>query len=280
MSHIRWENLMETERRQFEAMGETDRFVYFLLLQYGSPYGWGNENPAASDCSGAVCMALYAATGLLVRTTADDLLRRVFTKANPRAGDIRAVFYLTKNGRKHGDRLVAAGTATHIAGFVDDGVILNSQQPTARLRRASDVSDWYARNGHEVVVRGLDRAALERLADAGAVWGLDAEFHRYFNVGGADAGNESGIVAGDADGGNPGQGESGMAALSGLTGGGDVCPNCSNLRTGGGIGNILANTFQAGSINREGIKSEIVRMATRAVVRLLKRKIKGRGSRR
>jgi len=280
MSHIRWENLMETERRQFEAMDESDRFIYFLLLQYGSPYGWGNENPGASDCSGAVCMALYAATGLLVRTTADDLLRRVFTVANPRAGDIRAVFYLTKNGRSHGDRLVAAGTATHIAGFVDDGVILNSQQPAARLRRVSDVSDWYLRNGHEVVVRGLDRAALERLANAGAVWGLDAEFHRYFNVGGVDGDNDTGIVAGDADGGNYGQGESGAVALPGLTGGREVCPNCPNLRPGGGIGNMLANTFPANSLNRESIQSEIVRMAVRAVVQIVKRKIKRMGNRR
>ena len=286
MSHIRWENLMETERRQFEGMNESERFIYFLLLQYGSPYGWGNENPGASDCSGAVCMALYAATGLLIRTTADDLLRRIFTVANPRAGDIRAVFCLTENGRSHGDRLVAAGTATHIAGFVDDGVILNSQQPAARLRRVSDVSDWYLRNGHEVVVRGLDRAALERLANAGAVWGLDAEFHRYFNVGGADAGgNDAGIVAGDADGGNYGQGESGAVALPGLTGGRGICPNCPNIRTGGGgmgigmgIKTALVNSITPNGINRENLKAEVMRMAVRAVARIVKRKIKGRGN--
>jgi murein DD-endopeptidase len=89
---IKWNSLMENERRQFEKMSEHDKFVYFLLLQFGSPYGWGKESPAASDCSGAVCMALFAATGLLIRTTADDLLKRVFTKVNPRQGDIRAVY--------------------------------------------------------------------------------------------------------------------------------------------------------------------------------------------
>ena len=101
---IRWNSLMENERRQFERMSEADRFAYFLLLQFGSPYGWGNENPERSDCSGAVCMALFAATGFLLRTTEDDLLKRVFTKINPRAGDIRAVFYITKKSQKHGDR--------------------------------------------------------------------------------------------------------------------------------------------------------------------------------
>ena len=179
---IKWDRLIHNEKRQFERMNEADRFVYFLLLQYGSPYSWGNENPEASDCSGAVCMALYAATGLLIRTTADDLLQRVFTRANPKAGDIRAVFYITKKNQKHGDRTVPAGTAVHVAGFVDDGVILNSQEPCARVRRINDISDWYQRNGHEVVIRGLDREALARLANEGKTkYGVDPEFFDYFD---------------------------------------------------------------------------------------------------
>ena len=181
---IKWENLMANEKKQFGKMNEFEKFVYFLLLQFGSPYGWGNENPETSDCSGAVCMALYAATGLLVRTTADDLYKRFFTAVNPKAGDIRAVFYITKKDRRHGDRTVAAGTATHIAGILEDGIILNSQEPYAKLRRINDVSDWYQRNGYEVAVRGLNREALARLAKEGkTVNGLDNEFSRYFEIG-------------------------------------------------------------------------------------------------
>ncbi|MDR2728888.1 MAG: C40 family peptidase [Chitinispirillales bacterium] len=184
MMGIKWDNLMKNEKMQFEKMNEHDRFVYFLLLQFGSPYSWGKETPEAADCSGAVCMALYAATGLLIRTTADDLLKRVFTKINPQQGDIRAVFYVTKKNQKHGDRTAAAGTATHIAGFVDDGVVLNSQEPYTRVRRINEVSDWYQRNGHEVYVRGLDREALARLAREGkTVYDLDKEFHLFFEVG-------------------------------------------------------------------------------------------------
>jgi murein DD-endopeptidase len=180
---IKWDAFSDFEKRKFEKMNEADRFVYFLCKQFGNPYGWGKENPETSDCSGAICMSLYAATGLLIRTTADDLFRRVFTKANPRQGDIRAVFYLTKKNQKHGDRTVAAGTATHAAGILDDGIILNSQEPYARLRRISDVSDWYQRNGFEVAVRGLDRNALERLAKEGkTVYDLDPLFCRYFNI--------------------------------------------------------------------------------------------------
>ncbi|GHU81866.1 hypothetical protein FACS189468_5250 [Spirochaetia bacterium] len=181
---IKWEKLMENEKRQFEKMSELDRFIYFLLLQFGSPYSWGKENPEGSDCSGAMCLALYAATGLLIRTTADGLLKQVFTKTNPRPSDIRAVFYITKKDKKHGDGYAASGTATHVAGILEDGVILNSQEPYAKVRRITDVSDWFQKQGHEVVVRGLDREALARLAkDGKTVYGLDAEFSRYFELG-------------------------------------------------------------------------------------------------
>jgi murein DD-endopeptidase len=181
---IKWEKIFENEKKQFEKMTEQDKFIYFLLLQFGSPYGWGQENPESSDCSGAVCLALYAATGLLIRTTADDLYRRVFTRINPRPGDIRAVFYITKRDKRHGDRAAAPGTAVHVAGILDDGVILNSQEPYAKVRRIADVSDWFQKSGHEVAVRGLDREALAKLAADGKTrYGLDGEFSRYFELG-------------------------------------------------------------------------------------------------
>ena len=181
---IKWDGLMACEKRQFEKMTEPEKFIYFLLMQYGSPYGWGMENPESSDCSGAVCMALLAATGLLIRTTADDLFKRVFTRVNPQKGDIKAVFYVTRKDKKHGDRWVAAGTATHVAGIVDDGVIFNSQEPYARVRRINELSDSYQREGNEVHIRGLNREALARLAGEGkTVYGLDSEFGRYFDLG-------------------------------------------------------------------------------------------------
>jgi murein DD-endopeptidase len=182
---IKWHAVCENERKQFEAMGEREKFIYFLLLQFGSPYGWGYENPERSDCSGAVCMALFAATELLIRTTADDLYKRVFTKINPGSADIRAVFFITKKDQKEGGRFIAAGTATHVAGFLEDGVILNSQEPYARVRRVVDVSAWFEKSGHEVAVRGLNREALARIAGEGKTrYGLDGELGRYFKFGG------------------------------------------------------------------------------------------------
>jgi murein DD-endopeptidase len=167
---IKWDRIFENEKKQFEKMSELDKFICFLLLQFGSPYSWGKENPEGSDCSGAVCMALYAATGLLIRITADDLYRRVFTVVHPDRGIIRAAFFV--EGK--------TGKAVHTAGLVEDGVILNSQEPYAQVRRLADVSDWFQRNGHEAAVRGLDRDALEKLADAGTRYGIDPEFRRYF----------------------------------------------------------------------------------------------------
>ena len=178
---IKWNALSEAEKRKFERMNEAQKFVYFLLKQYGSAYGWGKENPESSDCSGAVCMALFAATGLLIRTTADDLYKRIFTVKNPKPETIRAVFFLAKKNMKHGDRMVAAGTATHIAGVLQDGIVFNSQEPYAKVRQIADVSNWYQNNGHEADVRGLDREALVRLAREGkTVHELDPEFWKYF----------------------------------------------------------------------------------------------------
>ena len=180
---IRWNNLSECEKRKFEKMKEPEKFIYFLLKQYGSIYGWGKENPEAADCSGAVCMALFASTGLLIRTTADDLYKRVFTVNNPRPETIRAIFYITKKNMKHGDGMVAEGTATHTAGILENGIIFDQQEPYGRVRQIVDVSNWYQQNGYEVAVRGLNREALERLAREKVVYDLDPEFHRYFDIG-------------------------------------------------------------------------------------------------
>ena len=179
---IKWNALSEQEKKKFERMNELDRFIYFLLKQYGSSYGWGKENPDSSDCSGAVCMALFAATGFLIRTTADDLYRRIFTVLNPQSYQIRVIFCISKKKVQHGDRTVIAGTATHIAGIIEDGIILNSQEPFAKIRRLIDVSDWYQRNGYEIAVRGLNREALAKLASEGkTVYELNTEFWNYFD---------------------------------------------------------------------------------------------------
>lgn len=178
---IKWDEVFAMEKAQFEAMGERERFEYFLLLQYGSPYRWGKENPEGSDCSGSVALALFAATGFLIRTTADDLFKRVFTVKYPGPRDIRAAFFVAEGSREHGGRFVPAGTAVHVAGLVDDEVILNSQEPRARVRSLASISAWFKSSGCSTQVRGLDRGNLEKLAREGkTLFDVDGELARYF----------------------------------------------------------------------------------------------------
>jgi murein DD-endopeptidase len=173
--NIRWDRLFQTEREQFEKMDAQQKYQYFLLLQYGSPYGWGKENPVESDCSGAVCLAIYAATGLLVRTTADDLYRRFFTIANPSEKMIRAVFWLTRQEGMHGDRKVLAGTATHVAGIVGRGAVLSSEEPGAVVSTVMAVPS----GGRTTEVRGLDMEYL-KYRQGKDVYDLDDVFQSYF----------------------------------------------------------------------------------------------------
>jgi murein DD-endopeptidase len=176
--NIRWDKIFKTEQEQFERMTIPQKFQYFLLLQWGSPYGWGKENPVESDCSGAVCLALYAATGMLVRTTADELYKRYFTIENPTDKMIRAAFWITQKEQRHGDRTVPAGTATHIAGVVGRGAVLSSEEPYAVVSTIPAVPP----GGRIVTVRGLN---MEYLAARSGrdVYDLDPVFGDYFEEG-------------------------------------------------------------------------------------------------
>jgi murein DD-endopeptidase len=174
---INWDKLFQNEQTQFERMTVQQKFQYFLLLQFGSPYGWGKENPAASDCSGAVCLALYAATGYLVRTTADDLYERYFTIQNPTEAMIRAAFWITQKAQNHGDRSVPAGTATHIAGVVGRGVVLSSEEPYAVVSTVPLVPP----GGRIVTIRGLNTEYLAARSGKD-VYDLDHVFKEYFEV--------------------------------------------------------------------------------------------------
>ncbi|GHV80632.1 hypothetical protein AGMMS49944_24230 [Spirochaetia bacterium] len=168
---LKWKAVFDNEKREFDRMTEVEKFRYFLLLQYNSPYGWGKENPESSDCSGAVCLALCAATGYFIRTTADDLFKRVFTVQKPAAGSITAAFFVDGSGK-----------AGHVAGFVGDGVILNSQEGGAQVKGLEGISSWFWNKGVTTAVRGLDREVLARLADEGKTrFGLDSELSYYFD---------------------------------------------------------------------------------------------------
>jgi murein DD-endopeptidase len=156
-------------------MSELEKYQYFLLLQAGSPYGWGEENPEASDCSGGVCMSLAAATGRLIRTTADELYRKFFVIRNPGQKTIQAAFWVTQAGRNHGGTMVAPGTAVHIAGVVGQDSVLSAEEPVAVVRSVNSLKLANC----VMEVRGLETGTLERYADK-ATYGIDAKFWKYF----------------------------------------------------------------------------------------------------
>lgn len=92
--------------------GMSSSGVYRCLLKefIGTPYEWGGSGLRGCDCSGSVCAALSYATGKFIRVTADDLYRRVFTKAVPEDENMRdsicAAFFLDETGK-----------AVHVAGY-------------------------------------------------------------------------------------------------------------------------------------------------------------------
>jgi murein DD-endopeptidase len=155
---------------RFEKMSEAEKFIYALLFQFGSPYKWGEENPEGADCSGSVCLALFMATGFLVRTTADDLFHRFFTVNDPKAGSIQAAFFVD------GKTKIAA----HVARFVGEGIVLNAQEQGAEVKRVKELTDWFSIRGTYTVIRGLDRNGFERLAEKGNRYGIDYQLKRYF----------------------------------------------------------------------------------------------------
>ena len=177
---IVWEKLFEVEKKQFEAMTVREKFIYFLLLQYRSPYLWGMELPSGADCSGAVCLALAAATGCVIRTTAEGLYRKYFTLRNPGPDDIQAVFFTTTYDREHGDRLAKKGEVVHVAGIIHDGVVMNVVEPKADIRLVSSLRHSYSLMGCDLVIRGLNMQAFRDAGRDGTdLFGLDAEFSQF-----------------------------------------------------------------------------------------------------
>jgi murein DD-endopeptidase len=178
---LQWQALMENEKKQCEAMNEEDKFKYFLLMQYRSPYGWGKENPVTADCSGSVCLALMMATGFRIRTTADGLFKKFFTVKNPEKGMICSAFFISRYDKKHGSRIAHKGEAVHVTGIVGQGVVFNSVYPRAELRTLESLKLEYGFKGCDVVIRGLNLGALEDANKNGTdLFSLDDELKTYF----------------------------------------------------------------------------------------------------
>lgn len=172
--------MLEAEKEVIKDLTESQKYKYFLGRMQFVKYELGKENLLSSDCSGSICLALLLATGCSIRVTADELYRRYFTKKNPDKDDIQAAFFITLYDRKLGNRLYKENEVAHVAGVCGADVVLNFVEPFSVLRSLSDMKPYYYANDYKIVIRGLDRAALQKASDEGKdLFGPDPEFKAF-----------------------------------------------------------------------------------------------------
>ena len=175
--NLRIRLMLEAEKEIVSGLNEAERYRYFLGRMQFLRYESGKENMISSDCSGSVCLALLLATGCSIRVTADALFKKYFTKKNPEKNDIQAAFFITLYDRKLGNRLYKENEVCHVAGVCGTDVVLNCVEPYSVLRSLSDMKPFYQANDYRVVVRGLDREALQKASDDNVdLFGADYQF--------------------------------------------------------------------------------------------------------
>ncbi|MBR5033361.1 MAG: peptidoglycan endopeptidase [Treponema sp.] len=175
--NLRMRLMLEAEKEIVSGLNEAERYRYFLGRMQFLRYESGKENMISSDCSGSVCLALLLATGCSIRVTADALFKKYFTKKNPDKNDIQAAFFITLYDRKLGSRLYKENEVCHVAGVCGTDVVLNCVEPYSVLRSLSDMKPFYQANDYRVVVRGLDREALQKASDDNVdLFGADYQF--------------------------------------------------------------------------------------------------------
>ena len=176
-NNLRMRLMLEAEKEIVSGLNEAERYRYFLGRMQFLRYESGKENMISSDCSGSVCIALLLATGCSIRVTADALFKKYFTKKNPDKDDIQAAFFITLYDRKLGSRLYRENEVCHVAGVCGTDVVLNCVEPYSVLRSLSDMKPFYQANDYRVVVRGLDREALQKASDDNVdLFGADYQF--------------------------------------------------------------------------------------------------------
>ncbi len=180
---LRFRLMLEAEKEIVEGLSESEKYRYFLGRMQFLKYESGKENLLSSDCSGSVCLALLLATGCAIRVTADALFKKYFTKKNPDKDDIQAAFFMTLYDRKLGTRLYKENEICHVAGVCGKDVVLNCVEPYSELRSLSDMKPYYQANDYRVIVRGLNRKALQKASDDNVdLFGADYEYEMIRNA--------------------------------------------------------------------------------------------------
>ncbi|GGU07463.1 C40 family peptidase [Streptomyces violascens] len=98
---------------------EGDRALAYAVDQIGKPYVWGAEGPESYDCSGLTSQAWAHAGREIPRTSQEQwaqLPRVPLTSLRP------------------GDLVVYFPTATHVAMYLGDGLVVQAPRPGARVK--------------------------------------------------------------------------------------------------------------------------------------------------
>ncbi|MGW1870133.1 NlpC/P60 family protein [Streptomyces mauvecolor] len=98
---------------------EGDRALAYAVEQIGKPYVWGAEGPESYDCSGLTSQAWAHAGREIPRTSQEqwaELPRVPLTSLRP------------------GDLVVYFPTATHVAMYLGDGLVVQAPRPGARVK--------------------------------------------------------------------------------------------------------------------------------------------------
>jgi cell wall-associated NlpC family hydrolase len=167
--------LMKIWGKRLDVADRASQIRALSLMLEGAPYVWGAENPGATDCSGTVCFPLWA-LGYDLRTTADTLFKAVYTLKPKDTLDLTrtmAVFYVTKKEKLHFNRMVPAGTATHVTPVVGHNVVLNAVERIT-LDTAREVREYFEARDSYAEWREIDWDAVDRLHKSGKyAWGFD-----------------------------------------------------------------------------------------------------------
>lgn len=158
------------------------------LVDAPNGYEWGKENLAGADCSGTVCYPLIR-MGYRIRTTADDLYRRIFTRpvhdaaAETDPERVLAVFYVMREKWEKLDGTeMPAGAVRHVTPVVGQYVVLHADGFRDRLYLATARAirlEYERRFNCRAEWMEIDETLLDRHAAAGDMaFGIDSELGR------------------------------------------------------------------------------------------------------
>ncbi len=139
------------------------RHHIFHLVDAEEGYEYGRETPIGTDCSGTVCYPLIK-MGYLIRTTADELYRKIFTRLISEKNEldldrILAVFYVMKKPwEKLSGKKMPARTVRHVTPVIGRYCVVDAdwKRDEIIVKTAKEVRVQFEAIGAEAVWRELN----------------------------------------------------------------------------------------------------------------------------